>query len=793
MVSRNFKAVPGIDNESLLVTQSGSGAVERTVQNKFEDFVSVKDFGAAGDGVNDDTSAIQQAINTCRSQGRALFFPAGRYKITDTLTIFFNYGPNYPENQVVIFGIFGAGSHSTRIEWHGTTPITSSRRAMLILEGFCSISDIQFICPKLYGGSFSSITTPYYGVVMKNTAWRSTFKNVAIKYVHVPLSAGVIKNWNPSTYELEPVSGGSSLSVDYAQNTYINCVFTAKTHEFVDGTLNPASALNANGTNLAGGTANTQDLSTASFSDGSFVVEIARAQSVNNIFIGCQFEQNNPDSLGAIRVHDNSQTSFESCLIASGYGRIGIFCFCPTFTGPEVFTSKCYFIGNIAGWSSYNGLLSVTDGDGEWVRSSGPATPSSPADDIYLLCGANYGTSGFGAYNLLINSMTALRVSGYNKVFLLKSSTRTTTAASPTVTPSPRIKIDKLFWQGRIDVAGKSYGQIPSTPTSLAPDLPTILRDSTSQPENLPLATYRTRSAATRVNWSSRIVRDGRWFFSATVGSNNFMAFTVPIDPQGFYNISVDLWCRLQSGYTTADLTNGNLKCEVYWLSAADINTVVNGGTPSPVLLAANNQTLLSNNAVVTRVSGGVIPPTDAGWAEFRFESSGTSGTIVDEIGVGNFKIWDALSYDCTSLTSTSPEYQPTYDTGSFTPVITQVDGTPPTYTAVGSYVRIGKLMRVSMAINVTVGGSGASQQRISLAPGGDAGASGSGATIRADATFGAVDAMSVTLEGDRPCSAFVYEDYLLLGPRNNVFTGSQAYFDWAIGTLEVEYSYLLP
>ena len=68
--------------------QAGSGAVARTAQAKMRDIVSVKDFGAVGDGVTDDTVAIQAAINSAVSTGNAnIFVPAGTYVISSTINI----------------------------------------------------------------------------------------------------------------------------------------------------------------------------------------------------------------------------------------------------------------------------------------------------------------------------------------------------------------------------------------------------------------------------------------------------------------------------------------------------------------------------------------------------------------------------------------------------------------------------------------------------------------------------------------------------------------------------------
>jgi len=66
--------------------QSGTGAVQRTVELKLQDVVSVKDFGAVGDGVTDDTAAIQAAIDSL-SNGGTLLFPFGVYIITDSLEV----------------------------------------------------------------------------------------------------------------------------------------------------------------------------------------------------------------------------------------------------------------------------------------------------------------------------------------------------------------------------------------------------------------------------------------------------------------------------------------------------------------------------------------------------------------------------------------------------------------------------------------------------------------------------------------------------------------------------------
>lgn len=92
--------------------QAGTSAVARTVQSKLRDLISVKDFGATGNGVTNDTAALQAALDAAFAAGGAwVCVPRGTYLYTTMLQV------------KAGCGLIGDGDHSTILSF---TPASAS-------------------------------------------------------------------------------------------------------------------------------------------------------------------------------------------------------------------------------------------------------------------------------------------------------------------------------------------------------------------------------------------------------------------------------------------------------------------------------------------------------------------------------------------------------------------------------------------------------------------------------------------------------------------------------------------
>ena len=103
------------ESDTTIFTASGAGAVPRTTQDKLNEMVSVKDYGAVGDGTTDDTAAFLAVIAT----GKVGFVPFGNYKLTAALPL--TEGGFVGEG----FGIGGAGAQFAVLTFYNLTSTTN--------------------------------------------------------------------------------------------------------------------------------------------------------------------------------------------------------------------------------------------------------------------------------------------------------------------------------------------------------------------------------------------------------------------------------------------------------------------------------------------------------------------------------------------------------------------------------------------------------------------------------------------------------------------------------------------
>lgn len=129
-----------------------------------EDVVNVKDFGAEGNGKNDDTSAFKKAIRFAEKERRHLYIPEGKYKITDTLFL----EPNR---------IYGAGEGKTILIFSnldGKDGISFKVSNKVGVKG--EVSDLTIRVKGSNGGS--AIITPKEGSLYSKYHVRYYFHNL---------------------------------------------------------------------------------------------------------------------------------------------------------------------------------------------------------------------------------------------------------------------------------------------------------------------------------------------------------------------------------------------------------------------------------------------------------------------------------------------------------------------------------------------------------------------------------------------------------------------------------------
>lgn len=156
-------------------TQAGAGAVARTVEAKLQDVVSVKDFGAVGDGTTDDTAAIQAAIDAVSATGGAVYVPSGAYLVSGlSITAVSAAGGGLNTSR---FRLFGDG-HNSILKGSSASPV--------LTVGDSAGSRVHDV--ELDGLQFHGAATAANGVKLSNAS-RVAIKNCR---VYAATGAGVL-------------------------------------------------------------------------------------------------------------------------------------------------------------------------------------------------------------------------------------------------------------------------------------------------------------------------------------------------------------------------------------------------------------------------------------------------------------------------------------------------------------------------------------------------------------------------------------------------------------------------
>ena len=205
--------------------------VSQSIQSRLDSYAIVTDFGATGDGVTDDTDAINRALYQlfCRQTNpqirRSLFFPAGVYLVNESLLI-----PPYAK-------LYGEGATSSVILMDESSDISSLN------------SYVARTCDSLqnYGINIgSSNATPPTGIEITGMGFQSrqpidlflvdsatniNFNNVAFigPLSYDALKAGITR------YDIAGVRFNSTTSYITSNITFDQCIFSNTTYGVATG------------------------------------------------------------------------------------------------------------------------------------------------------------------------------------------------------------------------------------------------------------------------------------------------------------------------------------------------------------------------------------------------------------------------------------------------------------------------------------------------------------------------------------------------------------------------------
>ena len=201
-----------VDAQQVSYQPPFTGSVATNVEAKLAQYVSVKDFGAVGNGVANDRAAIQAAIDSVSANGGGqIWFPQGKYNIGTTgLVIYQN---------IILSGDVTRYSNTTT---RGTSIIYTGSSVAIYGENILNaqILNLDIDCTGATG------VYPLGRGIELNGCWRSTLSNVTVRGMTLAKGYAIVIDTNSDAFG--PPSPANAFG---AQHNYLEQI------EVADGTI----------------------------------------------------------------------------------------------------------------------------------------------------------------------------------------------------------------------------------------------------------------------------------------------------------------------------------------------------------------------------------------------------------------------------------------------------------------------------------------------------------------------------------------------------------------------------
>ena len=267
-----------------------SGGIARGAVSKLGDWVSVKDFGAVGDGITDDTAAINACISAVGSAPyQSIYFPPGTYKITAPLSV-----------TAPAFYAFGAGMAVTTLKASGnfsaiftfSLAVLQLRVSAMTIDQTSTTTQCVNLALNNSGGNFPlDFDYVQFKGDMGSTAGSLVYCGGVLAQFHFCV-------WTPNYASMV------SLQIDglNANTSVVNCVIL--------GTGNGINLTKSGGATLGPNGVRIQDSILACFS-ASYCIQVG-GSALNTWITGCVCDQ---ASSGVIRINGSAAAT----TISNGY------------------------------------------------------------------------------------------------------------------------------------------------------------------------------------------------------------------------------------------------------------------------------------------------------------------------------------------------------------------------------------------------------------------------------------------------------------------------------------------